>query len=235
MKYGMRFLSLSTRDELIQEMKRLGADPSGIALMFPKGLTRPIRLSGVPCKIANLLKQELLSRGGDCAVAHGTLTHSVETTDVLMIATERQYRKLIRKLKIQKIFGLPELAHEIHQILRNLNRKQFTLSIGEDHLDLDERTHIMGVLNMTPDSFSDGGTYFDPEKAYRHALQLVEEGADIIDVGGESTRPGSKEISEQEETERILPVIERLSKVKGNDWLRSQAPPDAGGCTHFLN
>ena len=95
MKYGMRILNLASREALTQEMKRLGADPPGIGLMFPKGLTRPIRLSAVPCKIANLLKQELLSRGGDCAVSHGTLTHSVEVTDVLMIATERQYGNLV--------------------------------------------------------------------------------------------------------------------------------------------
>lgn len=75
-----------------------------------------------------------------------------------------------------------------------------------------ERTLIMGVLNVTPDSFSDGGLFFDPDKAVEHAKQMVEDGADIIDVGGESTRPGSSPVSEEEEIGRVKPVIERLVK-----------------------
>ncbi|MCH8986907.1 dihydropteroate synthase [Patescibacteria group bacterium] len=71
----------------------------------------------------------------------------------------------------------------------------------------DSKTHIMGVLNVTPDSFSDGGLFLDPEKAIAYAKQMVKEGADIIDIGGESTRPGSDPVSAQEELERVIPVI----------------------------
>jgi dihydropteroate synthase len=212
MKYRMRVLCLSSRDELIHEMERLGADPRGIALMFSKGLTRLIRLSSVPCKVANLLKQEMLSRGGDCAVGHGTLAHAVESTDVLIIATERQYKKLIRKLEVQDFFGLPELAEDLRKCIRHMNRKQYTLSMGGRSLDLGERTFIMGVLNVTPDSFSDGGNFIDPEKAYAQAMKMCEDGADIIDIGGESTRPGAEKVSEEEETARVVPVVERLAK-----------------------
>lgn len=215
MRYRMRILNLGTRDELIREMKRLGADPEGIGLMFPKGLTRLIRLTGIPCKVANLLKQELLSRGGDCAVSHGTLTHSVEATDALMIATERQYHELVRKLKMQKIFGLPELADQIQKGIRNMNLRQFRIEVGGKLLNLDERTHIMGVLNVTPDSFSDGGAFMDPDKACLQALSMRDQGADIIDIGGESTRPGAAEVSEAEELARVLPVVERLSREPG--------------------
>lgn len=69
---------------------------------------------------------------------------------------------------------------------------------------------LMGVINVTPDSFSDGGKFFEPRKAIEHGLRLVEEGAQILDIGGESTRPGSEGISAQEEQDRILPVIEGL-------------------------
>ena len=69
---------------------------------------------------------------------------------------------------------------------------------------------IMGVLNVTPDSFSDGGNYHDPEKAIKRAMKMVEQGADIVDVGGESTRPFSEEISPEKEISRVLPVIEKL-------------------------
>jgi dihydropteroate synthase len=206
----MRVLDLKSREELIREMKRLGADPPGIGLMFPKGLTRAIRLSDVPCKIANLLKQELLSRGGDCAVSHGTLTHSVETTDVLMLATERQYRKLIRKLKRQNFFDLLRLSDALLKCVRHMNRTRYPVQLGERTVDLGCRTHVMGILNVTPDSFSDGGLTLDPENACARALALSAAGADVIDVGGESTRPGAAQVSEAEELARVLPVVERL-------------------------
>src|SRR5437588_5725317 len=74
-----------------------------------------------------------------------------------------------------------------------------------------ERTLVMGVLNVTPDSFSDGGQFFSLDKAIAHADQMISEGADIIDVGGESTRPGSEFVSEDEELRRVVPIIERLA------------------------
>jgi dihydropteroate synthase len=77
-------------------------------------------------------------------------------------------------------------------------------------LDLSRHGAIMGVLNVTPDSFSDGGAFVDPDRACAHALAMAEEGADIIDVGGESTRPGAEPVGESEEFARVLPVIERL-------------------------
>lgn len=77
-------------------------------------------------------------------------------------------------------------------------------------LALGERTLIMGVLNVTPDSFYDGGRYLDPDRAYARALELEEQGADIIDIGAESTRPGSARISEAEEKRRLIPVLKRL-------------------------
>ncbi len=79
----------------------------------------------------------------------------------------------------------------------------------------DGHTHIMGILNVTPDSFSDGGKYTESDKALMHVLDMINEGADIIDVGGESTRPGYTEISVEEEIERVCPVIERIKKETG--------------------
>jgi dihydropteroate synthase len=77
-------------------------------------------------------------------------------------------------------------------------------------LDCSERTLVMGVLNVTPDSFSDGGRYLDPDAAVAHGLALVADGADIVDVGGESTRPGADPVPAEEEVRRVVPVIERL-------------------------
>lgn len=82
-------------------------------------------------------------------------------------------------------------------------------------LDFASRTHIMGILNVTPDSFSDGGLFYEPDRAIERAAHMVEEGADIIDIGGLSTRPGSEPISEQEEADRVLPVIEAIAPEAG--------------------
>jgi dihydropteroate synthase len=92
-------------------------------------------------------------------------------------------------------------------------RAIFQWNIGSRVLELGRRTLIMGVVNVTPDSFSDGGLYLDAEKAVVRAEQLLNEGATIIDVGGESTRPGASEpVSEEEERRRVLPVIRDLKR-----------------------
>lgn len=89
-------------------------------------------------------------------------------------------------------------------------RKLFFLKLKNREIRLGERTVILGVLNVTPDSFSDGGKFQDPDRAFAHALEMEEQGADIIDVGAESTRPGSARISAAEELRRLIPVLKRL-------------------------
>jgi dihydropteroate synthase len=85
---------------------------------------------------------------------------------------------------------------------------------GTVEYDLASRTHVMGILNVTPDSFSDGGRYLDIEQAITHGQKLIEDGADFIDIGGESTRPGSESVTIDEELRRVIPVIESLAKLK---------------------
>jgi len=89
-------------------------------------------------------------------------------------------------------------------------RRKFRLRLGSQTLVLGERTLVMGVLNVTPDSFSDGGKFLEPEAAVEQAFTMEKAGADLLDVGGESTRPGSREASAAEELDRILPVLEAL-------------------------
>ncbi|MBD3216942.1 MAG: dihydropteroate synthase [candidate division Zixibacteria bacterium] len=84
------------------------------------------------------------------------------------------------------------------------------INIGKIHFDF-SRPYVMGILNVTPDSFSDGGNFFPRDKAIEHAQRMREEGADIIDIGGESTRPGSDPVSAEEELERVIPVIEAIA------------------------
>jgi dihydropteroate synthase len=95
-------------------------------------------------------------------------------------------------------------------------RKRYTIPLPAGRrLELGERTLVMGIVNVTPDSFADGGLRFDAERAVADALQLVADGADILDVGGESTRPGAEPLPAEEELRRVLPVVERLARESG--------------------
>lgn len=204
-----RTLSISTPDQARAELERIGVDPGGLSMMGGKMLTRCIHLANLQCRQANILKQELLSLGGDAAVARGTVSCSINATDVILIGTDKQLLQLCQKLKAQP-FGLPTLAIELDTLLTNITRSPKRWVTSRRSFSL-ERPLIMGILNLTPDSFSDGGQYLDPELALEHALQMEAEGADIIDVGGETTKPGSFPVPAEEEASRIIPVIKRLS------------------------
>ena len=94
--------------------------------------------------------------------------------------------------------------------MKRHKRKQFSLKLASNSIELGARTLVMGVVNVTPDSFSDGGNFLDPAKAVRHALKLQKAGADILDIGGESTRPGSDGVTLAQELERVIPVLKKL-------------------------
>ncbi len=107
--------------------------------------------------------------------------------------------------------GLERVLGTLEDTIRRYRRNRFSLSHGGGMLKLGQRTCVMGILNVTPDSFYDGGRYFGTEKAVAHGLRLIEKGAGIIDVGGVSTRPGSQPVSREEELGRIIPVIKELA------------------------
>jgi dihydropteroate synthase len=121
-------------------------------------------------------------------------------------------------------------------------RAVFQWSLGTRTLELGKRTLIMGIVNVTPDSFSDGGLYLDAEKATAHAMQLLDEGADIIDIGGESTRPGAKvAVNAEEELKRVLPVVAVLKKhrpdavISVDTYKASVARAAAGAGAEIVN
>jgi dihydropteroate synthase len=105
----------------------------------------------------------------------------------------------------------PSLSQKGYSLLDNYLRSDYKIDCRGKVLDLGSRTHIMGILNVTPDSFSDGGRYADAEPALAHARDMAAAGADIIDIGGESTRPGAAPLAQEDELRRIIPLIERLS------------------------
>ncbi len=212
MSFSVRNINVSNLKEAQQEITKVGSDSAGCRWMAPKAVHRVLKISGIEPKQANIIKQEMLSRGGEAAVARGTVDGSIEKTDVLLMGTLKQFEELNIKLKMQP-FGLSKLAAELKAILRNLEgRRPYILDCRGKSISIGERTIVMGILNATPDSFSDGGTHFDIEDAVAGARRMVAEGADIIDLGGESTRPGHIPVGLDEELRRIMPVLERLVK-----------------------
>lgn len=208
---ALRRLKVTTSAEAERILLDIGVDAEGIAAMIPKMAHFNIKIPGLASNAANILKQDMLSMGGDAAVASGTSICSIPETDILLMGTEKQIMGAVEKFKKQP-FGINKTASDIEYLLHAFKRNDFTLSCSKGTLALGKRTHIMGILNITPDSFSDGGDYLDTEKALERAFQMVDEGADILDIGGESTRPGAKDVSLDEELSRVIPVIERLAK-----------------------
>lgn len=206
----VRNLVVLNREQAKREITRVGSDPGGWRWLAPKAVHRVLKISGLSPRQANIIKQEMLGKGGDAAVARGVIDCSAERSDVLVMGTVKQLEALIVKLKMQP-FGLSALSDQIKEVLTSLEgRKPFNLDCRGKTLPLGTRTLVMGILNVTPDSFSDGGQFFDPGRALDQALRMEEEGADIIDLGGESTRPGHQEITPEEEMQRIMPVLSRL-------------------------
>jgi dihydropteroate synthase len=191
-------------------MERVGVDPVGISLMAPKQFHYNLKLLGLTPAQANIIKQDLLSVGGEAAVAKGVVACSVDSTDAILSATEKQFTRLIDKLKCQR-HVLKEIAGVLQATLDNISSASLVLKGCSGSWELGRRTMIMGVLNVTPDSFSDGGMYMDSGEAVARGLEMVEEGADIVDVGGESSRPGAGSVSELEESGRVIPVVEALA------------------------
>jgi dihydropteroate synthase len=206
----IRSLHITNTSEAIHQMKRVGVDPTGIKLMEGKSLHLNLKVEGIDPRTANLLKQEMLSLGGDVAVDGRGLDCSAQQTDALLMGTQKHFEKLI--LKLDRYPDLQSLGHSIKETIRNISKTRYILRCRKRTLPLGKRTLLMGVLNVTPDSFSDGGLFFSKEKAIAHGIRMVEEGADIIDIGGESTRPGSKPLELEEELHRVIPVIESLTK-----------------------
>lgn len=209
MRFNPRILAVTTFQQAAEEFERVSVDRFGVVEMAPKALTRCIKIAQLECRQANILKQEMLSLGGDAAVARGTVACSIQATDCVLIGTEKQLHKLCKKLLLQP-FKLPELSVELTEILSSVAVPTLVWRTSQRTISL-QRPVIMGILNLTPDSFSDGGVCSDPDRAFERALQMEAEGADIIDVGGESTRPGAAAVSSDVELGRIMPVIERLA------------------------
>ena len=188
----MQLYRLGEHRERETLLERLGVRDGGIRIMARKMRTLWIYIRDIKTPAANILKQDALSIGADLAVPGGVITCEKERVDALLIATEAQLRILARKERAQP-FGLKKLAGELEGFLR----------------ESAEPVRIMGVLNANEDSFY-AGSRFMGEAAVERIERMIGEGAQIVDIGGVSSRPGSEPVSVEEELERVRPLCDAV-------------------------
>lgn len=210
LRLNARVIAATPSAPILDEMRWTGATDHGIGHMLSKAESLAVVLENIERRQAGLLKQEMLAAGGDVAVSTGIASETADRTRVVVVGTRRQFDGLLARLA-EEPFGLPAVGDEIASTLRAYARRHFEIRCRQRRLTVGPRPAVMGIVNCTPDSFSDGGLYASPEAAVEHGLALEAEGADILDVGGESTRPGSHAVDEQEELARVLPVVRALA------------------------
>lgn len=199
----MQVEHLGPQTDVLALMRRLGVDGGGLKIMASKARVHLFYLSDMHVGAANILKQDALSVGADLAVPKGTVVAQTPRVDALLIATERQLAELARK-ELAQPYGLKELARRL---------KTFTT------LRLPEQAEVMGVLNANDDSFF-AGSRFRGASAVDRMVSMIEEGADIIDLGGLSSRPGSLPLGADEELARVRPVIDALYEARLYEQVR---------------
>lgn len=182
-------------DNIKPEIDFIGFDKSYSAKVCDKFNYKNIKIYDLTPAQANILKQTAISVGADCATHREVITGKIDKSDCILCGSISQIKKIAEKLQFQP-FGLKFLGEK----LTAKNEKT-------------QRTQIMGVLNLTDNSFSDGGEYLDTEKAAAHMGEMISDGADIIDIGAESTKPYSKPVPADVQLSRILPVLELAKEI----------------------
>jgi dihydropteroate synthase len=172
---------------------------------------RSLVLKGIDNRAANIIKQSMLSIGGEAAVNWQVSNFKRGTSGLLLMGTDKHLDLLIKKLSRQP-YGLRAVAEDIRKKISLYEKETFLIKSRNKTLKTGATPLIMGILNVTPDSFSDGGIFNGFDAALSRGIEMARQGAEILDVGGESTRPGAKPVSEREEIKRILPVIKGLKR-----------------------
>jgi dihydropteroate synthase len=215
--YNMRFLALASPADLEAEIRTIETYGEAVPRVLHKASHRLIRAERLPATAAMILKQELLALDGDALISPTVyLGDHDATTDALIFATLRQLHELERRLQRLPLTALAALAAELGALLQTeAPTDRGALEIGGRRLAWGVRTYVMGIVNVTPDSFSADGLAQPgvdlAAAALEQARRCTAEGAEIIDIGGESTRPGARPVSIAEELARVVPAIRAVA------------------------
>ena len=193
------------------ELEKINFDRSYISHAVKKNTYKTIKIYNLRPQEASILKQTAIGLGFDACVNRGVLDCSVEYSDAILTGSEVQFEKLAKALSPQP-FKMNQVAEGISSLF---NSKVKPIEINGIKFDW-KRPYIMGILNITPDSFSDGGKYNTVDTALKRYIQMIDEGADIIDIGAESTRPSHEKITPEEEIKRLSPILKELRNADKN-------------------
>lgn len=194
---------------LVTELKNIGVHPASIPIFQNRAVMEPIKMYDLSLGAANILKQEALSAGADCAVHCGCVVGAVKKSDVLLLGNRRQYMELLRKLEPMQFLGLPEVCCNLKELLEQ--PKPRTILRNGRVLDY-QKMAIMGIVNLTFDSLYAGSCRQEPYEVLKLVEQMIQDGADIIDIGAESSKPGSLPLDAEEEWSRLSSVIGKIKK-----------------------
>lgn len=201
------------KEMLGNALASINVHPESVPIFEHKAEIIPFKLLQVRTPAANILKQEMLAAGGDAAVPVGAVVNAERYVDVLLLGTKKHYKLLLKKLAQMTYFGLKQIGEELAAAMAE--SKVFT-TLADGRVLTYDKMSVMGILNITPDSFYAGSRVPILDSVIAKAGQMLADGADILDIGGESTRPGSDSVDGAEERRRVLPVIEALRKAYPN-------------------
>ena len=190
------FVKEITNNDIQTELQQIGFDEGYRFVASDKFKYKNFKIYNLSPAQANIIKQTALTIGADCATHKEVVRGNIELSNAILGGSISQIKKIAEKLKCQP-FKLGEIGEDIY---------------NKATAERTSKTKLAGVLNVTPDSFSDGGKYLEPKDAEKHLIELIEDGADIIDIGAESTRPYSEPVSPEEQIERLKPVLNFINK-----------------------
>lgn len=201
------------RELLDEAMASIGAHPASLPIFAHKNEIVPYKLLGVRTPAANILKQEMLAAGGDAVVPTGCIVNADKYVNVLLLGTLKQYKVLLKKLELMQYFGLKQVAAELEVAVAAVQKPSvLKTTLADGRVITYDKMRVMGILNITPDSFYEGSRVSALADVVARAGQMLEQGAQVLDIGGESTRPGSDSVDGDEERRRVLPVIKALRR-----------------------
>ena len=202
---------ITTPQELAQAVMRVGADPRSIPFFNSKREILSLFISDVDTRAANVLKQEMLSRDGDVIVHKNSIDRQIDKTDIILLGTKKQYGLLSSKLEQMPYWGLETIKAQLDEFLTSFFIGKWTIPLpGHKHLALGNATIIMGIMNLTEDSFYPASRIDSDTELRNRAIGMVKNGAVILDIGAESTRPGAEKVSLDQEMGKIIPAIRVL-------------------------
>lgn len=182
--------------DIEKELELIGFDKTYTGKAKDKFEYKNFKIFNLTPAQANIIKQTAISAGADCGTHREVITGKIENSNCILGGSISELTKIAQKLQFQP-FGLKNLGQNI---LEKLSTKKI-------------KTKIMGILNVTQNSFSDGGRYYEFEDSIKQLHKLIEDGADIIDIGAESTKPYSKAIPVQEQLDKLIPILEYLKTI----------------------